>query len=131
MIQQSVFHSNRKVQIHKDDTHEKQDLITLPEHLRSPKVFGGGRVAYSLVLYVVSCVLLFVCLSFSFLGMALSVYFSIYEFDCPSCTFRHSFKDLKKKKLKLIIRHVNYLSVRMQKHEFAFVYLGPQLPYFT
>ena len=38
-------------------------------------VFDGVRVAYSLVLYVVSCVLLFVCLPFTFLGMALSVYF--------------------------------------------------------
>ena len=30
---------------------------------------------YSLVFYVVSCILLFVCLSFSFLALALSVYF--------------------------------------------------------
>ena len=34
--------------------------------------FGGVRVVYSLVFYVVSCVLLFFCLSFSFLAMALS-----------------------------------------------------------
>ena len=46
--------------------HVEQDLLTLPEHLRSPLVFGGVRVVYSLVFYVVSCVLLFVCLSFSF-----------------------------------------------------------------
>ena len=37
----------------------------LPEHLRLPPVFGGVRVAYHLVFYVVFCVLLFVCLSFS------------------------------------------------------------------
>lgn len=55
--------------------HVEQDLLTLPEHLRSPLVFGGVRVVYSLVFYVVSCVLLFFCLSFSFLAMALSVCF--------------------------------------------------------
>ena len=39
----------------------EQDLLTLPEHLRSPLVFGGVRVVFSLVFYVVSCILLFVC----------------------------------------------------------------------
>ena len=57
--------------------HVEHDLLILPEHLRSPLVFGGVRVVYSLGLFVVSYVLLFVCLSFSFLAMAL---FSIYEF---------------------------------------------------
>ena len=37
--------------------HVEQDLLTLPEHLRSPLVFGGVRVVYSLVFYVVSCVM--------------------------------------------------------------------------
>ena len=70
--------------------HVEQDLLTLPAHLRSPLVFGGVCVSYSLVFYVVSCVLLFVCLSFSFLAMVLCL-FSIYEFDCPSGIFRPSF----------------------------------------
>ena len=39
--------------------HVEQDLLTLLEHLISPLVFGVVRVAYSLVFYVVSCVLLF------------------------------------------------------------------------
>ena len=47
-----------------DPSFMEQDLLTLPEQLRSPLGFGGVRVAYSLVFYVVSCVLLFVCLSF-------------------------------------------------------------------
>ena len=63
--------------------HVEQDLLTLPDYLKITPNFGGIRVFYSLVFCVVSCVLLFVCLSFSFLAMALSVYVSIYEFDCP------------------------------------------------
>ena len=70
--------------------HVEQDLLTLPEHLRSPLVFGGVRVAYSLVFYVVSCVLLFVCLSLSFSFLFIVSLFSIYEFDCLSGIFRPS-----------------------------------------
>ena len=65
----------------------EQDLLTLPEHLRSTLVFGGVRVAYSLVFHVVSCVLLFVCLSFSFLAMALSVYFRFMSLTVPLVSF--------------------------------------------
>ena len=39
-------------------------------HVITPR-FGGVRVVYSLIFYVLSCVLLFFCLSFSFLAMAL------------------------------------------------------------
>ena len=60
-------------------------LLTLPEHLRSPLVFGGVRVVYSLVFYVVSCVLLFVCLSFSF--VALSVSFRFTSLTVPLVSF--------------------------------------------
>ena len=67
--------------------HVEQDLLTLPEHLRSPLVFGGFRVVYSLVFYVVSCVLLFVCLSFLFLAMALSVYFRFMSLTIPLESF--------------------------------------------
>ena len=74
-------------------THAEQFLLTLPEHLRSTQVLGGVRVVYSLVLYVVSCVLLFVWLSvclFIFSHVAVNL-FSIYDFDCPSGIFRPSF----------------------------------------
>jgi hypothetical protein len=61
----------------------EQELLTLPEHLRSPQVFSGVRVARSLVLYV--C---FVdrCLSF--------------------CTF--SFGHLKKRNIFSIVGHLGY-----------------------
>ena len=62
-------------------------LLTLPEHLRSPLVFGGVFVAYSLIFYVVLCVLLFVSLSFSFLAMALSVYFRFMSLTVPLISF--------------------------------------------
>ena len=61
----------------------EQDKLTLPEHLRPP-LFIGVRITQSLVFYIVllccySSICLFVCmsvcLSFSFLTMALSVYF--------------------------------------------------------
>ena len=68
--------------------HVEQDLLTLPAHLRSPLVFGGVRVVYSLVFYVVSCVLLFVCLSFSLLAMALSVYFRSTSLLVPLVSFQ-------------------------------------------
>ena len=67
--------------------HVEQDLRPLSEHLRSPLVFGGVRVAYSLVFYVVACVLLFVCLSFSFLAMALSVCFRFMSLTVPLVIF--------------------------------------------
>ena len=63
--------------------HVTQDLLTLPEHL----VFDGVRVIYSLVFYVVSCGLLIVCLSFSFLAMALSVCFRFTSLTVPLVSF--------------------------------------------
>ena len=45
----------------------------------------GVRVVYSLVFYVVSCVLLFVCLSF--LAMALSVCFRFMNLTVPLVSF--------------------------------------------
>ena len=81
----------------------EQDLLTLPEHLRSPQVFGGVRFAYSLVFYVVSCVLLFVCLSFSFLAMVLSVYFRFMSLTVPLVSFVFLLAKLKDKNTKIII----------------------------
>jgi len=43
----------------------EQELLTLPEHPRSPSVLSGVRVARYLVFYLVFCMLLFVLLSFS------------------------------------------------------------------
>ena len=68
-------------------THVEQDLLTFPEHHRSPLVFVGVRVVYSLVFYVVSFVILFVCLSFSFLAMALPVCFILMSLTVPLVSF--------------------------------------------
>ena len=64
--------------------------ISISDEIRSTHT--GVRVAYSLVFYVVSCVLLFVCLFF-FLIFSHGVVslFSNYEFGCPSGIFRPSF----------------------------------------
>ena len=70
----------------------EQDLLTLPEHLILPPVFGGFRVAQSLVFYVVSCVLLFGCLGFFIFSHNVVSLFSIYEFDCSSDIFHPSFQ---------------------------------------
>ena len=65
----------------------EQDLHTLSEYLRSLLIFGGVPVAYYLVFYVVSCALLFVCLSFYFSAMALSVYFRSMGLIVPLISF--------------------------------------------
>ena len=85
-------------------SHVEQDLLTLPEHLISPPIFGGVRVVYSLVVYVVSCVLLFVCLAFLFLAMVLSVC----EFDCPSSIFRPSLMEDRFYKWRRIFSYWSY-----------------------
>ena len=55
---------------------------------------GSCCLFFSFLCCVMCTICLFVCLSFLFLAMALSVvsWFSIYEFDCPSGIFRPSFK---------------------------------------
>ena len=67
----------------------KQDLLTLPEHLRSPPVFCWVRIATSLFFYVVCCVLL--CL-FCVFAMALSVYIRLMSLDVPQIFFALLFK---------------------------------------
>ena len=87
---QKEEHSNSKVENKRQAflmPHVEQDLLTLPEHLRSPLVFWGVRVVYSLVFYVVSCVLFFVCLFFSFLAMTLSVCFRFMSLTVPLVSF--------------------------------------------
>ena len=51
----------------------EQELLNLPEHLRSPSVLSGVRVAR--YLYLVFCILLFVLSSFTSL-YCLNVFFS-------------------------------------------------------
>ena len=64
----------------------EQDLLTFPKHPRSRPVFGGVRFALSLVFYVVSSLLLLVCLSL-FLAMALSIYFQSMSLTVPLVYF--------------------------------------------
>ena len=69
--------------------HLEQDLLTLPEQMTSPQVFGGVRVAKSLVIYVVSSLYFFSVCLFIFSHGVVSL-FSSYEFDSPSGIFRPS-----------------------------------------
>ena len=55
--------------------------------IRKSLVFVGVRVVYSLVFYVVSCVLLFFVCLFSFLAMALSVCFRFMSLTVPLVSF--------------------------------------------
>jgi hypothetical protein len=52
----------------------EQELLTLPEHMNAPRVFGGVRVAQSLVLCVVDR-----CLSFCYFFLAI-------VFSCIFCS---------------------------------------------
>ena len=66
--------------------HVEQDLLTLPEHLRSPLVFWWGSCC--LFLSFLCCVMCaVVCLSFSFLDMALSVCFRFLSLTVPLASF--------------------------------------------
>ena len=60
----------------------KWELITLPEHLRPPPVFGGVRLTRCLVLWVMFCKSLFAYLSF-FFGHSVVCSSSIYGFWLP------------------------------------------------
>ena len=60
--------------------HVEQDLLTLPENLRSPLDFGGVRVFSFLCCVMCTIVFLFVFFIFSHGFVSL---FSIYEFDRP------------------------------------------------
>jgi hypothetical protein len=55
----------------------EQELLTLPDHMSSPSVFSGVRIAQSLVFCVVFCRLLFV---FSGVRIALSLDFCVVFF---------------------------------------------------
>lgn len=68
--------------------HVDPDLLTLSEHLRTPKNIWGIRVAKSLVFYVLFCILLFVLrICILIVAMILSVYFRLtkYVFEYPFC----------------------------------------------
>ena len=91
----------------------EQDLLTLLEHMRLPLVFGGVCGVYSLVFYVVSCVLLFVCLSFSFLAMALSVYFRFMSWTVPLVSFVPLFLTKLKMPAILLLSQTGLLDFRL------------------
>ena len=65
--------------------HVEQDQLTLPEHLRSPLVFWWGSCC--LFFSFLCCVVCAVCLSFSFLAMALSVCFRLMSLTVPLVSF--------------------------------------------
>ena len=65
--------------------HAKQELFTLPEHMRLPLVCSGVRVTRSLVFFVDSCLSL--CPSF---GLCIVCHSSIYGFWLP-VWFLHTF----------------------------------------
>ena len=66
--------------------HVEQDLLTLPEHLRSPLVFKWGSCClFFSFLWCIMCAV--VCLSFSFLAMALSVCFRFMSLTVPLVSF--------------------------------------------
>ena len=69
----------------------EQDLLTTPEHLRLPPVFGWGSCC--LVFRFLCCVLYTIICLFAFLFFSHGVVslFSIFEFDCSSVIFRPSF----------------------------------------
>ena len=54
--------------------HIEQELLTLPEHLSSPRFFSGDHATPSLVFFVVFSRSLFVPLFFFLLAIALSVF---------------------------------------------------------
>ena len=64
-------------------------LLTLPEHFRSPSVFGGGLVLSFLccVLCAITCLIVFLFFNHGVVSL-----FSIYEFERPSDIFRLSFE---------------------------------------
>ena len=75
-------------------SHVEQDLLTLPEHLRSPSFWWGSCC---LVFSFLGCVLCtIVCLFvFFFSHHDFVTLFLVYEFECPSGIFRPSFIRIK------------------------------------
>jgi hypothetical protein len=65
----------------------EQELLTRPEHLSSPPVFGGVRVTRSLVLYVCFVDRCFL-LSFFFFAIVLSVLLRYTVSDCHFGIFK-------------------------------------------
>jgi hypothetical protein len=67
----------------------EQELLTLPEHLRPPRVFCGVRVARSLVFCVVFCRSLFVLLSFFDLRILITPLVSSKNYNLRSLGWSH------------------------------------------
>ena len=70
------------------------------------------RDSYSLVFYVVSCVILFVCLSSSFLAMALSVCFRFMSLTVPLVSFVHILQSFNCSIL-IIVTLIYYINTKM------------------
>ena len=73
----------------------EQELITLPEHLRSLPVIGGVRVARSLIFCVVFCRSLFVLLSLLFCPLCCLSFYDLQILitplvSCVHCVVCHS-----------------------------------------
>jgi hypothetical protein len=67
----------------------QQELLTLPEHLKSLLIIGGVRVGRSLIVDVVFCTSLFVIFSFfSIFAIVLSVRLRCMPSDYPFGTFK-------------------------------------------
>jgi hypothetical protein len=70
----------------------EQELLTLPEHLSSPRVFSGVRVTRSIFSFIcMFCRSLFVLCTFS-LVIALSILLQFTDYDYPFGIFKHFLK---------------------------------------
>ena len=81
----------------------------------TPSFWLGSFCFFFLVFYVVSCVLLFVCLSFSFSAMVLSVYFRFMSLTVPLVSFV-SLLNMLFAKVSKEIKHKLYISNIISLH---------------
>jgi hypothetical protein len=102
----------------------EQELLTLPEHLRSPPVFSGVRVTWSLVLYVfcrsVFHLLFLCCLSFFDLRILISslVSFSFSSLICISDLWQVGrFLDNTRTKGETLIYKTLHRKLKIEQHE--------------
>ena len=80
--------SCKSIQLGRRKSHVEQEQLTLPEHLRSPPVYNGIRVALSLVFYIMFCRSLFTSLPFFSFGHFLSILLLLTASDNSFGTFK-------------------------------------------
>ena len=113
-------------------SHVEQELPTLPEHVGSPPVFSGVRVARSLVLCVIFCRLLFVLCPFSFGDCIFCpsnfshLVSSIKTFDFPTL-----YTTLLHDKLKTCLKETIHKAFSHRNYGSKFVVLGYNSTYFS